>query len=84
MCESVIMVLLTAAATAVVVALIATAVKIESRHKNRSRGQLPPRPASGAGGQAASRPPAADQPAADRARKVRRRPNGSLAVGRPG
>jgi len=76
---AVIMVLLTAGATAVVAALIATVLKVESRRQNRSRGQLPPRPTSGAGGQAAPSPPAAG-----RVRKVRRRPDGSLAVGRAG
>jgi hypothetical protein len=68
---------LAAVATGFVSALIAVSVKVESRHRNRSRGQLPPGPASGAGG------PASPSPAAsDRARPPRRHPPGALAAGR--
>jgi hypothetical protein len=69
-------VLLTAVATAFVAALIAVALKVESIHRDRSRGQLPPGPASGADGPASAGPPPADP-----ARPHRRRPPGLLAVG---
>ena len=67
---------LAAVATAFVSALIAVALKVESRRQDRSRGRLPPGTASGAGGQAA--PPSSS---ADLARRPRRRSPGSLAVG---
>jgi hypothetical protein len=63
-------------ATAFVSALIAVALKVESRRQDRSRGRLPPGTASGAGGQAAQPPSSADL-----ARRPRRRSPGSLAVG---
>jgi Domain of unknown function (DUF1707) len=66
-------VLLTAATTAVVAGLIAAAVKFESRRQNRSRGELPP----GADGPAAD---GTNGPASARPR--RRRPPGSLVLGR--
>ena len=82
-------VLLTAATSAVVAGLIAAAVKLESRRQNRSHGQLPP------GANGADGAPGADGPAADAngpanrgtngpasARPRRRRPPGSLALGR--
>jgi hypothetical protein len=72
---AVFMVMLTAAATALVAALVTLALKAESRHGNRSRRQLPPGPASGSSGQACP-------PVAHPNRKLRRRPPGSLAVGR--
>jgi hypothetical protein len=80
---TVIMVFLAAAATAFVAALIALAVKVESRHRNRSRGQLPPGPASGSPDQATMRPPSAGPagPARPHPRRLRR-PPGALAVGR--
>jgi len=37
--------------------ILAGVVMLESRHQQRSGGQLPPRPASSAGGQASRRPP---------------------------
>jgi hypothetical protein len=63
-------------ATAFVSALIAVALKVESRRRDRPRRRLPPGTASGAGGQAAPPPSSADL-----ARRPRRRPPGSLAVG---
>jgi hypothetical protein len=63
-------------ATAFVSALIAVALKVESRRRDRPRRRLPPGTASGAGGQAA--PPASST---DLARRPRRRSPGSLAVG---
>jgi Domain of unknown function (DUF1707) len=72
-------VLFTALATAFVAALIAVALKVESRHQNRSRGQLPPGPASRADEPASSGPPPSDP-----ARRRPRRPPGLLAVGRAG
>jgi hypothetical protein len=80
---TVIMVFLAAAATAFVAALIALALKVESRHRNRSRGQLPPGPASGSPDQATMRPPSAGPagPARPHPRRLRR-PPGALAVGR--
>jgi Domain of unknown function (DUF1707) len=69
-------VLCTAVATAFVAALIAVALKVESRRQNRSRGQLPPGPATGARGTASPSPSSAGP-----ARQRRRRPSGSLAVG---
>ena len=73
-------VLLTAATSAVVAGLIAAAVKLESRRQNRTHGQLPP------GADGADRAPGTDGtpgtngPASARSR--RRRPPGSLALGR--
>jgi hypothetical protein len=69
---------LAAVAAGFVAALIAMAVKIESRHQNRSRGQLPPGPASGASG--ASGPARPRPSSADPARTHRRRPPESLVV----
>jgi hypothetical protein len=66
---------LAAVSTALVAGIIATALKVEARHQNRTRGQLPPGPASGPHGQEP-----ASRPAADRDRQSRRRPHGSLAV----
>ena len=63
-------------ATAFVSALIAVALKVESRRRDRPRRRLPPGAASGAGGQAAPPPSSADL-----ARRPRRRSPGSLAVG---
>jgi|HubBroStandDraft_6_1064221.scaffolds.fasta_scaffold260872_2 hypothetical protein len=63
-------------ATAFVSALIAVALKVESRRRDRPRRRLPPGTASGAGGQAAPPPSSAHL-----ARRPRRRPPGSLAVG---
>ena len=80
---TVIMVFLAAIATAFVAALIALVLKVESRYRNRSRGQLPPGPASGSPGQATMRPPSAGLAGPDRRHPRRpRRPPGSLAVGR--
>jgi hypothetical protein len=70
------MMVLAAVATAFVSALIAVALKVETRRQDRSRRRLPPGTASGAGGQAAA--PASS---ADLARRPRRRSPGSLAVG---
>ena len=78
----IIAVLFTVFPAAFVAGLIALALKAESWHRNRSRGQLPPGPASGADGadgQAFPRPPATDP-----ARPRPRRPPGSLAVGHAG
>jgi hypothetical protein len=71
---------LAAVATAFVSALIAVSLKVESRRQNRSRGQLPPGPASGTG---SSRPDGtgSSRPGPRPARAARRRPYGSLAVG---
>ena len=63
-------------ATAFVSALIAVALKVESRRRDRPSRRLPPGTASGAGGQAAPHPSSADL-----ARRPRRRSPGSLAVG---
>ena len=63
-------------ATAFVSALIAVALKVESRRRDRPSRRLPPGTASGAGGQAAPPPSSADL-----ARRPRRRSPGSLAVG---
>jgi Domain of unknown function (DUF1707) len=71
----ILIVLFTAVATAFVAALIAVALKVESRRQNRSRGQLPPGPVSGA-----DDPASAGAPPADPARRRPRRPPGSLAV----
>jgi hypothetical protein len=68
-----------AIATAFVAALIALALKVESLRQNRSRRGLPPGPASGPDGQASPR-----RRVADPDRRLRRRPPGSLAVGRAG
>jgi hypothetical protein len=80
-----------AIATAFVAALIALALKVESLRQNRSRGGLPPGPASGPHGQASPRPPVAGpdrrllpDPRLRPDRRLRRRPPGSLAVGRAG
>jgi len=67
---------LASVATAFVSALIAVALQVESRRRDRPRRRLPPGAASGAGGQAASPPSSADL-----ARRPRRRSPGSLAVG---
>jgi hypothetical protein len=71
----ILIVLFTAVATAFVAALIAVALKVESRRQNRSRGQLPPGPVSGADDPASPGPPPADP-----ARRRPRRPPGFLAV----
>ena len=68
--------ILAGVATAFVSALIAVALKVESRRRERPRRRLPPGTASGAGGQAAPPPSSADP-----ARRPRRRSPGSLAVG---
>jgi DUF1707 SHOCT-like domain len=68
--------ILAGVATAFVSALIAVALKVESRRQDRSRRRLPPGTASGAGDQAAAPPSSADL-----ARRNRRRSPGSLAVG---
>jgi hypothetical protein len=73
---AVIMILLTVGATAFVAALIALTLKVESRQRYRSRGQLPPGPASTAESPASPRP-SSPGPA-------RPRPPGSLAVGHAG
>ena len=80
-------------ATAFIAALLALVLKAETRHRNRSAGQLPPGPASGhtsqtgrpgatsqtdQTGQAA--PPAADRNVTDPPRPHRRRPPGTLAA----
>jgi hypothetical protein len=70
------MVVLAGVATAFVSALIAVALKVETRRQDRSRRRLPPGTASGAGGQAAPPPSSADP-----AHRPRRRSPGSLAVG---
>jgi Domain of unknown function (DUF1707) len=70
---------LAARAYADLAALIVVALKVESRHQNRSRGQLPPGPASRADDPASSGPPPSN-PASRRPR----RPPGLLAVGRAG
>ncbi len=66
---------LAAVSTALVAGIIATALKVEARRQNRTRGQLPPGPASGPLGH-----DPAPRPMADPARESRRRPHGSLAV----
>lgn len=75
-------VLLTAVATAFIAPFIAVALKVESIHRNRSRGQLPPGPASSA--DCADGPAAPGPPPADPARRRPRRPHELLAVGRAG
>lgn len=55
-------VILAAVATAFVASVIAAIVALESRRQKRSGGQLPPRPASGPGGQASQHPVPTDQP----------------------
>jgi len=74
---SVFVILFAAVTTAFVTALIALALKVESRQRSRSAGQLPPGPASGK--DSAVNPGPAD-PAGPR-RRPSRRPHGSLAVG---
>ena len=64
------------AAVAFVSALIAVALKVETRRQDRSRRRLPPGTASGTSGQATPPPSYADP-----ARRPRRRSPGSLAVG---
>jgi hypothetical protein len=91
---AVITVILGTITMAFVATLIAVVLKIESRWHNRSGRQLPPRPASGAGGQASPRPP---RPGPDRPgppqlgppqlgpdRRRPRHPPGALAIGRAG
>jgi hypothetical protein len=68
--------ILAAVAAAFVSALIAVALKVESRRQDGSRGRLPPGAASGAAGPAVPPPSSADL-----ARRHRRRSPGSLAVG---
>jgi hypothetical protein len=75
----ILIVLFTAVATAFVAALIAVALKVESRQQNRSRGQLPPGPACRADDPAPSGPPPSGP-----ARQRPRRPPGLLAVGGAG
>jgi len=57
---AVFMVILAAVATALVASVIAGVLALESRHRKRSGGQLPPRAGSGPGGQASQRPVPAD------------------------
>jgi Domain of unknown function (DUF1707) len=70
------MTVLAAVATAFVSALIAVALKVETRRQDRSRRRLPLGTASGTSGQATPPPSYADP-----ARRPRRRSPGSLAVG---
>ena len=72
---AVFIVILAGVATAFVSALIAVALKVESRRQDRPRKRLPPGPAPSAGGPAAPPPSSADP-----ARRSRRRSPGSLAV----
>jgi Domain of unknown function (DUF1707) len=77
--------LLTAIATSFVAVLIAVTLKAESIHRNRSRRQLPPGPASGTDGPASPGPPGGPpqaRPAAGPPGPRTRRPHGLLAVGR--
>jgi len=57
---AVFMVILAAVATTLVASVIAAVLALESRHRKRSDGQLPPRAGSGPGGQASQRPVPAD------------------------
>jgi hypothetical protein len=77
---AVFMVVLAAVATAVVASLIHVALKLESRQRNRSRGQHPSGPESGADGHSAQHLRA---PGADPVRPPRR-PHGLLATGLAG
>jgi hypothetical protein len=70
---AVIITIFAALTTAFVAALISVVLKVESRRHHRSRGKLPPGPASGA----SPRPPSPGP-----ARPPRRRPPGLLAVER--
>ena len=95
---SVFVILFAAVTTAFVTALIALALKVESRQRSRSAGQLPPGPASGkdsavnpgpadpAGPRRPADPAGPRRPAdpAGPRRRPSRRPHGSLAVGNAG